>query len=264
MRVRGGQAAERGHRCEVRENVPMPSVHVTLTAAALGDELTENEASIRIFLTARGLAVLGLALTLFTIWWWRGTKPEPPALGPLEVMSDRRWQSSSDSERMRLINMHRPPGAAGLDVRMAPIPIDLSVLARDLPSGFDDLRDDPARWPAVQPDLMQSSLSDLLVGVGDAAVDEAVAADDDSVDDGEAADEAEPDADAAEADEQHDVEPEPSLDETMYQVESPVALEMTANGDHDDGHDDGQYDRSDDRSDELVIDPLLQRAASQD
>jgi hypothetical protein len=238
----------------------MPSVHVTLTAAALGDELTENEASVRIFLTAGGLAVLGLALTLFTIWWWRATRPEPPALGPLEVMSDRRWQSSSDSERMRLINMHRPPGAAALDVRMAPVPIDLSVLARDLPSGFDDLRDDPARWPAVQPDLMQSSLSDLLEGVGDAAVDDAVAADagdsvvDSAADDGElseAGDAAQVDEQHDAADEQHDDEPEPSLDETMYQVESPIVLEATANGQQD-------------QSDELVIDPLLQRAASQD
>jgi hypothetical protein len=256
----------------VRENVSMPSVHATLSAAALGDELTENEASVRVFLTAGGLAVLGLALTLFTIWWWRGTKPEPPALGPLEVMSDRRWQTASESERMRMIDLHRPAGSFVMDGRMDPVPIDLSVLARDLPSGFDDLRDDPARWPAAQPELMQSSLSELLEGVGDSAVDDAAATAGPA---GDARDDASPAASDADDDGPSETEPPPaSLDETMYQVEAPAVLSPSANGDHDDQHDahraDDQHDvprddpRGGDRSDELAIDPLLQRAASQD
>ena len=238
----------------------MPSMHATLTAAALGDELTENEASVRVFLTAGGLAVLGLALTLFTVWWWRSTKPEPPALGPLEVMSDRRWQTASENERMRMIDLHRPAGSFVLDGRMDPVPIDLSVLARDLPSGFDDLRDDPSRWPAAQPGLLQSSLSELLEGVGDSAVDDAAAT---ATDDASATD----DEDDVDGDEPSDTEPPASLDETMYQVEAPAAAAPSANGEHDDQHEDhGDHgdQHNDDRSDELAIDPLLQRAASQD
>jgi hypothetical protein len=135
------RAGARLARRLVRENDPMPPAPATLPAAALGDQLSAREATLRVFLTAGGLAVLGIALLLFTIWWWRSTRPEPPALGPLEVMSERRWRAASEGERRRLVEVHRPNGA--LDGAPAPEPIDLSVLARGLPSGFDDLRDEP-------------------------------------------------------------------------------------------------------------------------
>ena len=217
----------------------MLSAHATLTAAALGDELTESEASLRVFLTAGGLAVLGLALLLFTIWWWRGTKPEPPALAPLEVMSDRRWYTASDQERLRMIDRNRPDGAFGLNGNPAPIPIDLSVLARDLPSGFDDLRDDPTLWPAEQPSLMQSSLAELLEGVGDTAVD-------DHSTNGDAQN---GQVEHAEA----DVDAHSDADATMYQVEAPFVASSN-----------GAAGAEHDEPSELVIDPLLQRSASQD
>ena len=109
----------------MRENDSMLSALASVTAAALGDELTESEATLRVFLTAGGLAILGCALLLFTIWWWRGTKPEPPALGPLEVMSDRRWHAASDNERRRLVEQHRP--AAALEPHRAGARADRSL-----------------------------------------------------------------------------------------------------------------------------------------
>jgi hypothetical protein len=116
-------------------DVPMIRVGV------LGAELTESQTALRVFLAAGGLVLLGLVLLLLTIWWWRGTKPEPPALGPLEVMSDRKWATAADGERRRLLEEHRPEGATAAAAARVPEPVDLSALARDVPSSFDDLRD---------------------------------------------------------------------------------------------------------------------------
>lgn len=130
-------------------------------------ELTEAEASLRVSLAAGGLALLGVALLALTIWWWRNTRPEPPALGPLEVMSERRWAKSRDTDRSRLIDGHRPHGAFALDGRRAaPEPIDLSVLARNLPSGFDDLKE-PVPVPVVaEPDSVAPSRASAPVADG--------------------------------------------------------------------------------------------------
>jgi hypothetical protein len=73
------------------------------SAGSLGAELTESQAAFRVFAAAGGLVLLGLVLLLLTIWWWRGTRPESPALGPLEVMGDRRWATAAESERRRLL-----------------------------------------------------------------------------------------------------------------------------------------------------------------
>lgn len=260
----------------------MPSAHASLIAAALGDELTEREASVRVFLTAGGLAILGCALLLFTIWWWRGTKPEPPALGPLEIMSDRRWHAASDNERRRLVEVNRPDAALRLEGVQAPVPIDLSELARDQPSGFDDLRDSPDRWPFGQAESEPSADGSVL-GLGAAAeVDEPsepiVVAVDDAVDTAVDDDTAVDPGDPLVA---------PSGDETMYQVDAPLLdggdevegdiespngvvhldHELDHFDQHDDGPEDGEHDDHadhDEPSDELVIDPLLQRTASQD
>jgi hypothetical protein len=111
-------------------------------ARLLAAELSESQASLRVFLTAAGLAVLGVILFAATVWWWRSTRPETPVLGPLEVMGDRRWRKAPDNDRRRLIDVHRPSGALALDgVAAAPDPVDLSLLARNTPAGFDDLRD---------------------------------------------------------------------------------------------------------------------------
>lgn len=111
-------------------------------ARLVAAELTEAQASLRVYLTAGGLALLGVLLTLYTIWWWRGTRPEPPALGPLEVMSDRRWDKAGEPDRRRWVDGHRPAGALALDGHVAgPEPIDLSVLARSSVDDFGDLRE---------------------------------------------------------------------------------------------------------------------------
>lgn len=124
----------------------------------LGAELTEGEAAFRVFVAAGGLILLGIGLLAMTVWWWRSTRPEPPALAPLEVMSDRKWMTAGESERRRIVEDFRPDGAVPMrDVVIAPVPVDLAGLARDVPS-FDDLRDvslDSERPPSVDPERLE-------------------------------------------------------------------------------------------------------------
>lgn len=120
------------------------------SAGSLGAELTESQAAFRVFAAAGGLVLLGLVLLLLTIWWWRGTRPESPALGPLEVMGDRKWVSAAESERRRLLEEFRPEGAEPMNLYVEPEPVDLSVLAREVPPNFDDLRE-----PSIDPEALE-------------------------------------------------------------------------------------------------------------
>ena len=110
-------------------------------SAVLSDSLSESEATRRIVLAAGGLALLGLILLIGTVWWWRSTRAEHPSLGPLEMMSARRWRRASEPERARLVGKVRPEGADQPVGVARPEPVDLSVLAAVDHAGFDDLRE---------------------------------------------------------------------------------------------------------------------------
>jgi hypothetical protein len=108
-------------------------------------DLSDTAADRTVYLVAAGLVVLGIALAVATVWWWRSTRPEHPVLGPLEVMGERRFRRSADSERRQLLSSARPPGAEPSDpVRADPEPVDLTGLAESAPAGFDDLLADDA------------------------------------------------------------------------------------------------------------------------
>ena len=66
-------------------------------------------------------------------------------------MGDRRWSNARDADRRRLLDEHRPTGAdPSIPLIVEPEPIDLSVLARDTPKNFDDLREEgPVSDPAA-------------------------------------------------------------------------------------------------------------------
>ena len=149
-------------------------------SGVLGAELTETETTVRVFLASGGLVVLGLALLWFTIRWWRGTRPEPPALAPLEVMSDRRWKSAQRSEQARLLDTFRPEGARASGGAV-PVPLDLTVLAASSPPSFDDLRepvDEPALSP-IDPEAAEVAVAEAaaenLVAEDEVAADEVAA-----------------------------------------------------------------------------------------
>jgi hypothetical protein len=96
----------------------MAGGHLRVIGALAADGLTDAEATRRVFLTAGGLFLLGLALLIGTVWWWRGTRPEHPVLGPLEVMGERRWAKAPLHERRRMIESVR--AARPQPVRGAP------------------------------------------------------------------------------------------------------------------------------------------------
>ena len=122
-----------------------------IVRGVLAGELTESEAALRVYAAAAGLLLLGVLLLVFTVRWWRDTRPDPPSLGPLDVMGDRRWSNARDADRRRLLDEHRPTGAdPSIPLIVEPEPIDLSVLARDTPKNFDDLREEgPVSDPAA-------------------------------------------------------------------------------------------------------------------
>ncbi len=47
----------------------------------------------------------GVALFGLTIWFWRTSRPEPPALARLEVMSERAYRKSKGVDRLFLLKM---------------------------------------------------------------------------------------------------------------------------------------------------------------
>lgn len=51
------------------------------------------------------LIVGGVALFGLTIWFWKTSRPEPPALARLEVMSERAYRKSKGVDRLFLLKM---------------------------------------------------------------------------------------------------------------------------------------------------------------
>ncbi len=50
----------------------------------------------------------GIGLFGLTIWFWRTSRPEPEALAPLEIMSERAYLKTKGVDRAFLLNMVRP------------------------------------------------------------------------------------------------------------------------------------------------------------
>jgi hypothetical protein len=63
------------------------------------------------FVLAALLVALGVAMLVTTVWLVRATRTDARALGPLEVMGDRRWHRSDADRRTRSLDAARPPGA---------------------------------------------------------------------------------------------------------------------------------------------------------
>ena len=58
------------------------------------------------------LVVAGLVMVGLTVWLVRSTRRDAPALGPLEVMGERRWRHADGDGRTTALTAARPPGAA--------------------------------------------------------------------------------------------------------------------------------------------------------
>jgi hypothetical protein len=112
-----------------------------------GESVNDASSTHRLQLIAAGLALLGILLIGFTIWYWRATRPEHRALAPLEVMSDRKWRKADTGQRRRSLEEVRAPDSpTSVPALAAAPPVDFGALAasRDLPpiddhAGFGDL-----------------------------------------------------------------------------------------------------------------------------
>lgn len=95
-----------------------------------------------IYLSALGLALVGVALLVGTILWWRRGRQEHPALAPLEVMSGRAWAKAPEGDRRRRLDQVRLAGSgAAMSSLLVSEPVDLEALVRSVPEDFDDLRE---------------------------------------------------------------------------------------------------------------------------
>ena len=127
-----------------------------------------------IYLSAVGLAVIGIGLLILTIVWWRRGRQEHPALAPLEVMGARAWERAPEGERKRRVEQARSSGTViAADEPIAAEPLDLEALVRSVPQAFDDLRE-PSAVIALPP---VAEAADGEAADGEAADGEAVADD---------------------------------------------------------------------------------------
>jgi hypothetical protein len=67
--------------------------------------------SVSINILGCALIVLGFALLLITLSFWKSAIEDPEVLAPLEVMADRKYARADDSRRLAMLNMVRPEGA---------------------------------------------------------------------------------------------------------------------------------------------------------
>lgn len=137
-----------------------------------------------IYLSAAGLALVGLALLVGTIVWWRRARQEHPALAPLEVMSGRAWAKAPEGDRRRRLEQVRVAGsAAAADGSTLAEPVDLQALVRSVPQAFDDLREpgDAIALPSAEEPVEPANPDDVAEadkvegGVDPARVDPAKA-----------------------------------------------------------------------------------------
>jgi hypothetical protein len=184
-----------------------------------------------IYLSAAGLAVVGLLLLIGTILWWRRGRQEHPVLAPLEVMSTRSWEKAPESDRRRRLDQVRAVGAAAGVVEDEVVrsePVDLQALVRSVPQAFDDLResgevavvDEPVAEEAVSEEAVVEEAAVEEAAVEEAAVEE-VAVDEPVVEEVAAEEPVAEEPVVEEAEAEADIEAEQGVEEEM----EPVAVE---------------------------------------
>ena len=117
-----------------------------------------------IFLSAAGLAVVGIALLVGTILWWRRGRQEHPALAPLEVLGSRAWTKAPEGDRRRRLEKVRVGGsAASVDDPERSEPLDLEALVRSVPQAFDDLKEPGEPVEVPEPVVEQADVVEPAV-----------------------------------------------------------------------------------------------------
>ena len=76
--------------------------------------------SMSINLIGGGLVVIGLALLIATLAFWRAAVEDPEVLAPLEIMADRKFARADETRRLAMLNLMRPDGAEPIVHHAAP------------------------------------------------------------------------------------------------------------------------------------------------
>ena len=103
----------------------LPAMWASAAPVLAGIDDTSNTRKLQII--AGGLAALGIFLLLFTVWFWRSSRADHAALGPLEVMGARRWRKAPMNEQINRLSEVRPQGALALAGTARPA-VDLDQL----------------------------------------------------------------------------------------------------------------------------------------
>ena len=134
----------------------MSLMFIVLPASTLGlDTTTVSDAgSTRIVvLVTLSLIALGIGLGVLNIWFWRKTKPDPEALGPLVEMSSRKFAELELIEQRHRLDQLRPSLVEPLPVMQPPIVLDddpqevLPEIVEEV--GINDIDWDDDEWPDV-------------------------------------------------------------------------------------------------------------------
>lgn len=105
-----------------------------------------------------GLLVLGIALLIATLAFWRSAIEDPAVLAPLEIMADRSFARADQTKRTELLNEVRPGGADPIIHHIAP-----SVLMREPISEPEKPFRDPFPHDDDAVDVLPSIIDPLLI-----------------------------------------------------------------------------------------------------
>lgn len=143
--------------------------------AVVGSDFSDPTNERLIYLSAAGLVVVGVALLVGTILWWRRGRQEHPALAPLEVLGSRSWTKASEGDRRRRLDRVRVGGVVEpVDEPIHSEPVDLRELLRSMPQAFDDLRDpepEPEPPAEVEPGEVAAIEAAVEAAVADGAAE---------------------------------------------------------------------------------------------
>ncbi|MFM2184031.1 MAG: hypothetical protein RJB61_2325, partial [Actinomycetota bacterium] len=113
---RAGRLQRAGDQGEMARRPP-DLRHCLASAAAATFDDPENARTIH--LVAAALIIIGIGLAAATAWWWVTSRVEHPSLGPLEVMSTRRWRDADPGLRRVRLDAARPIDESTAGLRLA-------------------------------------------------------------------------------------------------------------------------------------------------
>ena len=105
-----------------------------------------------------GLVVLGLALLVATLAFWRSAIEDPAVLAPLEIMADRSFARADQAKRTEMLNEVRTDGAEPIINHVVP-----AVLMREPISEPEKPFRDPFPHDDDAVDVLPSIIDPLLI-----------------------------------------------------------------------------------------------------